>query len=245
MRNLSLALRAGMGSCWYGFLVWLPIGSTKHLIHIFQVFSLPLINTDSLNRLSLTGLAIDVDQHARQPTVVLGDVERSRLERVSCLHHVVAKSTQNTVVWTGHTNVAQECSATRLDVLISRLDVSVGADNRRDATVQVMAHQLLVTGCLGMEIDKPHRDIVRNLLQNSIRCVKRAIGRLHENAADQADHCHLDPGFRLDNCVALAGCLNRKIRRSQNIRLGIQRVDDIPFSEDVISQRNTVDFALF
>ena len=144
-------------------------------------------------------------------------------------------------MWSGHSNITQECRASVLNVFVSRRDMSVGADHCGNPAVQMVSHHLFVAGGFRMKIHKSNRHIVGQVLQDLINCVKRAIRWLHENASDQVDDGDLDSGFRHNHRMSLAWSLRRKIGRSQDIGFGFESIDNIPFPKYMVAKSDAID----
>ena len=103
------------------------------------------------------------------------------------LHDAVDRPAEDALVRAGHAHVALESRATGQDLLVGRGHVRVRAQHGADAAVQVPAHQLLVAGGFGVEIDEDHPDIRRQCGQHPVGGVERTVDRRHEDPAEQRE----------------------------------------------------------
>ena len=81
----------------------------------------------------------------------------------------------------------------------------------------------------------------RQLGEDAIGGLERAVDRVHEHAADQIHHRDLDAVGRPEAAPADARRAGRKIRRTQQTRFALEVIEDLPLAPDVIAGGEHVD----
>ncbi len=106
------------------------------------------------------------------------------------------------VVGTAHAHIGLVSRSTGQHALIGRWNVSMRAQHRGDAAIQVPAHRNFLAGCLRMKVH--HNHLGGDSGQQVVDEVERIVGSGHEHAAHQVDHriIHATLGCTFKDAVA-------------------------------------------
>ena len=107
--------------------------------------------------------------------------------------------------------------------------------------IEVIPHRHFFAGGLGVHLDD---DDIRLLLQRGQYLIDRrirAVGRLHENTADQRNHADCGAFGGLIDREILARRTWRKIGRANDIVGTFKRRNDVPLAIGMVAERNQVD----
>ncbi len=181
-----------------------------------------LIDRNAADGRRPAGLRVHVDDRAVETNVAGGDVVMRGPEGPGGLHHAVDPPAEDALVRAGHADVALEGRPAGKNLFVGRGHVGVGAQHGADAPVQVPAHQLLVAGGLGVEVDQDHADLGRQRGQHPVGRLEGAIDRRHEHPAQKHEdrHGNLLPGPQ-DHYVASRGG-GRIVRRPHDPAIRLQ-----------------------
>ena len=97
---------------------------------------------------------VDVDDRAAEADIAGGHVEGGGDEGHGRFQDAIDLAAEDAVVGAGHADVALEGGAAGEDALVGGGNMSMGAEDRTNAAVEIAAHQLFIAGGFGVEIDK-------------------------------------------------------------------------------------------
>ena len=110
-----------------------------------------------------------------------------------------------------------------------------------DAAVEVAAHQLHFAGGLGVEIDEPHAHVAGISAEHAVGGVPRAVDRLHEQLAQEAEDADRFAVAGRDDRPIAADRLRRQIGRFDDVRLALEDRVNLAAAVDVVAERDAVD----
>ena len=149
---------------------------------------------------------------------------------------------EDAVVRAAHADIALERGAAGHDLLVGGGDVRVRAQHGRDAALEVVGHQVLVGGGLGVHVHEDDLHVRRECGEDAIGGGEGAIDRPHVGAAEKRDDGDARAIRRRDDGVVLAGGDGREVGGLDD-RLGGfgQKIGDVELLVDVIAERDGID----
>ena len=155
--------------------------------------------------------------------------------------HAVDAAADDALERAGHADVALKRGAAGEDALVGRRHVRVRAEHRRDAAVEIAAHELHFAGGFGVEIDEPDAHVAGHLAEHAVGGMPGAVDRLHEQLAEQARDADAFAVAGRDDRPIAADRFGRQVGRLDDVRLAFEDGVDLAAAIDVIAERDGVD----
>lgn len=145
----------------------------------------------------------------------------------------VSIDADHAAVRSGHSAIGLIGRAAREHARIRRGNVSVRADHRGHASIEIPTHRNLLAGDLGVKVQEADLDGSIKFAQNTIRGAKRAIDRGHVSAALKVQYgaFYAIPGADCNDSFARPLGV---IPRSQEARLPVEVIENVAFVPNVI-----------
>ncbi len=198
------------------------------------------VDADPFDPFGPSGVAVDRDHDPIDADVSRGDLERRRHLRTERLQNAVAPASEHGIVRAGHADVTDVGHALGQHPLIGGDDMGVRPKAATRAAVEVIAHRNLLAGGLGVEV---HYDQVRLLLKPRDPFVGGgigAVGRLHEQPANQRQNPHHGALARLVQRGAPAGGVFGEVRRPADVVRPFQGLDDVALAERMVAKSDQI-----
>lgn len=191
-----------------------------------------------------TGIGVDFEKNALEQHAALSYLEPLRHAGEKPLDDRFDFTTNNAVVRTSKTRVAQESGAAGENVFVGSLDMSVGSDDSADLAIEHSGQSNLFGSGLGVEVDEDgfrERTKPRYLLKHG---VERVFQRGHEGASLEINNRERRPAGDLQHRAALPWRFGGIIERANKPTFFPEQFHNFLLVPKVVTAGYNIDSAL-
>lgn len=219
-----------------------PAAPRLGIIGIIRMVGVFPLDFDPLNRQRPACFRIDLGQRAAKPNVAGGDVEGLGHVGGHVFDHAILAAAEDRVIGAGHAQIADVAGAIGKDAGVGGGDVRMGAEDKRAAPVEPMAHRDLLAGGLGMHVADADAHLAGNLLEHAVGGGEGIVRReIHVDAPQQTEDGDADAAVGRDDGKGAARRVGGQVRGSDDALAAFQRGDDIELFVDMVAERDDID----